>query len=354
MTAKCIACLLTLITLIACSDPASLTVPAAPVTAELVLYDWADDYPPEVLTAFTAETGILVDYRTYESQEEAVANLRAGQIYDVVVLENQWIPGLVTEGRLAEIDYHNVPNFKNISPNFRNLAYDPGNRHSVPFSWGTAGLIVYETSAQPISRWSDLWDTAYQGRVVVWLLQRDLIGIALKSLGYSANSEAPGELSQALEKLHALRSQAAVLPYDPAHPDEVVHREQAAMAVGWAGDVLRARDHGDDVQYILPLEGTLLWGDNWVIPADSLHKMAAEQFLNYLLRPEVNARIVDYIYYATANEAAYDFINPELLNDPVIFPPTEALQDAEILMPLSAAGQALNDRVWAQFLAEIP
>jgi spermidine/putrescine transport system substrate-binding protein len=347
------AALLTLSLLSACAGASSSLTPTSPPTAGvLVIYDWAGDYPPELLEAFTSEFGVTIDYRVYESQEEAVANIRAGQVYDVVLLENQLIPALVTDHLLAEIDYHNVPNFKNISPNFRDLAYDPGNRHSIPSTWGTTGLIVHSDGVQqPISRWDDLWDPAYRGRIVVWKLQRYLIGIALKSRGYSANSENPAELNEALQRLRELKTQAKILPYDAATSVEDVNREQADISLGWAGDVLRARADDNTITYVLPAEGTLLWGDNWVIPANSPHKASAEQFLNFLLRPEVGAQIVDYIFYATANEAARALISPDILNDPVIFPPAEVLQNAEIMLPLSPAGQQLSDQIWQQFLA---
>jgi spermidine/putrescine transport system substrate-binding protein len=318
----------------------------------LVIYDWAGDYPPELLQAFTAEFGVSINYQTYDSQEEAAANIRAGQVYDVVLLENQLIPALVFDHLLAKIDYHNVPNFKNISPNFRDLAYDPGNRHSIPSTWGTTGLIVQGNGGQPpINSWSDLWDPAYKGRIVVWDLQRYLIGIALKSGGHSANSEDPAELDAALQRLRELKTQVKILPYDAATSVEDAASEHADIFLGWAGDALRARADNASITYVLPSEGTLLWGDNWVIPANSPHKAAAEQFLNFLLRPEVSAKIVDYIFYATANEAARTLISPDILNDPVIYPPATVLQNAEILLPLSPAGQKLSDQIWQQFLA---
>jgi spermidine/putrescine transport system substrate-binding protein len=347
------AALLTLSLLSACASASkSLTPTSPPTAAKLVIYEWAGDYPPKLLEAFTSEFGVTVDYQSYESQEAAAASIRAGQVYDVVLLENQLIPALVVDHLLAEIDYHAVPNFKNISPNFRDLAYDPGNRHSIPATWGTTGLIVHGDGVhQPVSRWNDLWDPAYRGRIVVWNLQRYLIGIALKSRGHSANSENPAELDEALQRLRALRIQAKILPYDAATSVEVVKHEQADISLGWAGDVLRARADDASITYVLPAEGTLLWGDNWVIPANSPHKAAAEQFLNFVLRPEVSAQIVDNIFYATANEAARALISPAILNDPVIYPPAEVLQNAEILLPLSPAGQQLSDQVWQQFLA---
>ena len=344
--------LLALSLLSACGGASASRTPTPPTAAKLVLYEWAGDYPPALLEAFTTEFGVTVDYQSYDTQEAAAANIRAGQIYDVVLLENQLIPALVADHLLAEIDYHNVPNFKNISPNFRDLAYDPGNRHSIPATWGTTGLIVQGAGVKPpITSWNGLWNPAYKGRIVVWELQRYLIGIALKSRGYSANSEDPAELDEALQRLRVLKTQATILPYNVATSLEDVNREQADIFIGSAGDWFHAHAGDASITYVLPSEGTLLWGDNWVIPANSPHKAAAEQFVNYLLRPEVSAQMVDYIFYATANEAARAFISPDILNDPVIFPPAKVLQNAEILLPLSPAGQKLSDQIWQQFLA---
>jgi spermidine/putrescine transport system substrate-binding protein len=182
--------------LAACAAPASPPAPTPPPLAdELILYDWPEDYPQSVLDAFSAEYGAKVTYLTYESQEEAAANIRAGQVYDVVVMENQLVPALIADGLLAEIDFRNVPNFKNISPNFRDLASDPNNRHTIPFTWGTSGLVIRTDLVEtPPTRWTDLWETGLPDKVVMWNLQRYLIGIALKSLGYSINSEDPVEL----------------------------------------------------------------------------------------------------------------------------------------------------------------
>jgi len=136
---------------------------------EIVLYNWEGDIPQSVLDAFTKETHVKVKYEAYESQEEAIENIRAGEVYDVVTMESRFIPNMANDSLLAELNYENIQNFKNISPNFRDLIYDPGNRYSIPYSWGTLGLVVRtDLAMSPIKSWSDLWDARYAGKVAIW------------------------------------------------------------------------------------------------------------------------------------------------------------------------------------------
>lgn len=328
---------------------------ASSFAKELVFYDWVDDMPQSVLDAFQQEYGIKIAYLTYDSQEEAIQNLQAGKIYDVVVMGNEHIPPLAAQGMLAELSYQNITNFKNISPNFRDLIYDPGNKHAVPFNWGTTGLIVRKDLVpQPVMRWADLWDPHYSGRIVMWNISRNVIGLALKSLGYSANSEKNSELEEALQRLLLLKSKMFFMQDADNSIAPYLLNGEAGMGMGFAGDLLRAQEKNSNVVYILPEEGTLLWGDNFVIPANSPHKATAELFLNFLLRPEISAKIIDENFYALPNEAAYPLIKPKILNDPAIFPPAKALEKGEIILALSPEGQALYNKIWRQFLQAKP
>jgi spermidine/putrescine transport system substrate-binding protein len=337
----------------ACGDAEAPKDAAQPALAkELIFYDWAEDMPQSVLDAFEAEYGVKVVNPTFGSTEEAVHSLHAGRVYDLVVMENQYIPQLSAEGLLAEIDYRNVPNFRNVSANFRDLVFDPGNRYSVTFNWGLVGLLVRDDLVpHRVERWTDLWDPRYAGRLLVWDLPRNLIGIALQSLGFSINSEDPGELEAALQRLLALRANARTSGYAPAIAEQALAGGEVMLAYGWEGDVLRARARDLDVGYVLPTEGSIQWGDNFVIPAASPRKRTAEAFIDFLLRPEISAQIVNEQHYATANEAAYPYIRPEILNDPVIFPPIADIRRAEVILPLSATGQALYEQMWQRYLA---
>jgi spermidine/putrescine transport system substrate-binding protein len=321
---------------------------------ELIFYNWEGDLPQSVLDTFTKETGVKVKYLVYESQEEAIDNMRAGQVYDVVVMESRFVGLLASENLLAEIDYRHVPNFKNISANFRDLVYDPGNKYSIPYNWGLTGLVVRPDLIEtPVTRWADLWQPGYAGRGAVWRGQpREVIALTLKSLGYSANSENPAELEAALARLLELKPQLRYLEdYDLAYAAAALASGEVALAMGYAGDVVAGRELNLPITFVLPQEGALLWGDNFIIPANSSHKYTAEIFLNFLQRPEINAQIANENHYATPNEAAYPLIDPGLRDDPLIFPPNEDLQKAEIILPLSQEGQKLYDQIWRRFLA---
>lgn len=345
--------ILILIVLAACTTSAAQqpTSTPQPLAQEIVYYDWDDSIMGPILADFTKEYGIKATLAFYSSSEEAVANIKAGQVYDVVLLENQFVPSLSREGLLAEIDRSHILNFKHISPNFRDLAYDPGNKHTVPDSWGTTGLVVRSDLVdEPITRWADLWDPRYTHKVVGWAIPRYMLSVALKSLGYSVNSEDPEQLEEALGRLLELKPNMILLDDEPSSAPLLIEGE-AVMAVGWAGDVQLGQQENEAIQYVLPEEGAILWGDNFVIPANSPHQYEAELLLNFILRPEISGRIINASYFPLVNDAATPFIDPEILNDPIIYPPNEDLKNAEIMLPLSPEGEKLYADIWDRFMA---
>ncbi len=339
--------------LLGCTYTPTPTPTESPV--EITFRNWEGDISQDILDTFEEEYGIRVVYLPYDTEEEAAEDIRAGGVYDVVVLENQLIPLLVEEGLLAEIDYQNVPNFHNISPNFRDLSYDPKNIHAIPYSWGTTGLVVRtDLVDEPVTGWADLWDERYAGRLMSWPLSRYMIGIALKSEGYSLNSEDPEELEVALQKLIELKPHITLRDWEPAVAAPYLISGEVIIAVGQADDVTEGQSENPAIAYVMPEEGAILWGDNFTIPANSTHKTAAEQFINFLLSAEISAQIVNNTYYWLPNDAAMPFVNPEIRDNPAIFPPTEMLSNAEVLLPLSPEGETLYEDIWAQFLAAEP
>ncbi|MBA3530990.1 MAG: spermidine/putrescine ABC transporter substrate-binding protein [Ardenticatenales bacterium] len=334
------------------STPTPTPTPTpAPLPETLRFYYWEGYMPQSVLDAFAEETGIKVEYIVYETVEEAVEAIKAEGGYDVVGIENYQLPTLIEGNRLAELNYQNLPNYNNISASFRNLSFDPENRYTVPFSWGVTGIVVRtDRVEEPITTWEDLWDPRYQGKVGVWPLPRDLIGMSLKTLGYSINSEEPAEVAAAVDRLIELKKNAFLLDLNLAHAASFLLEEDGAMIYGWAYDYQESLAGNENVVYVLPEEGTMLWGESLLIPASSPHKEAAEQFINFILRPESSAQIVNEVYVANANEAARPYINPDILNDPSIFPPNDVLQKGELFLPLSAEGEALHAREWERFM----
>jgi spermidine/putrescine transport system substrate-binding protein len=176
--------------------------------------------------------------------------------------------------------------------------------------------------------------------------------MALKSLGFSANSERPEELDAALRRLLDIREQVIFLDdYDVTSAGPVLANGEAVYAVGYALDVLEGQELNASIEYVLPTEGALMWGDNFAIPANSPNKATAELFINFLLQAEVSAQIANYNRYATPNEAAFPLIEPEILHNPVIFPGREELNSAEIILPLSPEGERMYARAWELFIA---
>ena len=333
-----------------CSNttPTPSATPTPP--AVLTLYNWAEYMPQSVLDAFINEYGIEVDYLAYATPEEAVDSLKSGGVYDVVVLSPEHLPGLITGSWLAPIDYNNVPNFKNVSPNFRDLVYDPGNRYSIPFHWGVSGLLVRTDRLEtPVTRWADLWDPRYSGRIALWPISGSLLSIALKSLGYSANSTDLDELDAAAQHLEQLIPHVAW--WDPKAASIVPSLTEGdnVIAFGWAYDARVASEQSVPISFILPEDGSVLWSDIFVIPANSPHKSTAELFLNFVLRPEISAQIINESYYAMANDAAEPWVAPEILADPVVYPPDEFLHNAEVIMPLNPTTEDRYSAIWKQF-----
>ena len=354
------ACLLVSLVLIvhwspdgACVAPSSATDSAE----EIVVYNWEGDIPQSVIDAFTEETRIKVISRIFTSQEEAVADILAGKVYDMAVIDGRYIRFLILRGMLKRLNYENIVNFKNISPNFRGLSYDPDNRYSVPYSWGTTGLLVNtELAHTEVHSWADLWQDSYSGKVALSVsYPREAMGMTLKSLGYSANSEKPVEIDAALKKLQHLRLDPTYLyGYYPEFGLATMGSKTIALAVGFSGDLLESRKKGFPVKYLLPSEGLLLWADTFVIPATSTKQANAELFINFLLRPEISAEIVNQKYYASANEAARTFVQPQILADTAIYPTNAMLKKAEIIEGLSEEGQRLIEVAWQSFLAAYP
>jgi spermidine/putrescine transport system substrate-binding protein len=331
--------------------PLSYNPTALPQEKEIVFCDYPDDLPQTVLDEFTAETGIQVNYQAYAGLEEAIQMVKGRENCDVIAIGNDYILELSRDGYLAKLNKTNLPNLKNISANFRDMIYDPQNFYTVPYIWGTTGLLFRSDLVQ-MTHWSDLWNLKIQGQIGLWRSEpRDVIGIALKSLGFSVNSEKPSEVNAAVDRLIELGSRVVFL--DDEKQDfaaQYLKEGKVVMAMGWAPDAIQGRKANPAIRYIIPEEGSLVWGFNFVIPSTTSSQRDAEMFLDFILRPQISANITNYNSYATSNQAAFAYINPETLNDPVIFPPNEALKKTEICLALSPEGEKLYAKSWMRFL----
>jgi spermidine/putrescine-binding protein len=331
--------------------PPTATMP--PLAAEITVYGWNEDINPDVLTAFTAEYGVQINYVSYVDQDSAAADIRAGNVYDVVVMSNELVQSLGTEGVLAQIDHNVVTNFRNISPNFRDLAYDPQNRHSIPYNWGTNGLIVRtDALSQPIRRWADVWNLEEDQRIVMWPLPRYGVGAALKSLGYSINSEDEGELEQARQRLLELRPHVFLLGESDFSVAPYLLDGSAVVGMNaGVSEALEGQAENASIQYVLPEDGAILWGDNFVVPANSSNQYTAFIFLNFLLRPENGLLLTEWNQYATPNDAVRELLDSTVLSNQLLYPSSDQLRNAEILLPLSPEIYQRYLDIWNQFVA---
>lgn len=329
-------------TLVACQPE----MEEAPI---LNLYSWPDYENPDTLTGFTQATGISVYTAIFESNEEMLEHVlsRPGE-YDLVVPSSDTVSRMIKDNRLMKLDKGQLPNFNNLSEQFRSgRAYDPTSDYSIVKTWGTTGILWRpDVVTETFTRWADFWAAApkYAGQIILIDSRDEVIGIALKLLGYSINDGEPAHLSAARDKLMELKPHVVVT----SDYIEKVEAHTVSLVVGWNGDAAQIRANGTPIEYIIPEEGSVLWTDNWCIPASALHPNNAHAFINYLLDPHIAAVESAYIGYATVVAEAIPLLDPALQNDPLIYPPESILALLET-QAIPEASLAQRDELWAEF-----
>ena len=316
---------------------------------KLHLFIWANYIDPEVYKLFESEFGVKIVEENFDSNETLRSKLQAGVTgYDIIVPSDYTVEVLIRQGLLAELDLSKIPNAQNISRRFRGLYYDPHNRYSIPYLWGTTGIGYNAQKLDPPpTSWADLFEPAhlerYKNRVSMLDDPRETIGAALKYLGYSVNSTDPHQLEAAKNLLLAQKPYLA--RYDSETYDDFLLTGDLVIAHGWSGEFAKARLENPDLRYIIPQEGGVIWADNLAIPKSSTRIDLAHTFIDFLLRPQINAKIVNFLRYPSTNDAAKAYILPEIANDPAIYPPDEILEKLEWIRDLGEA-VALYEAVW--------
>jgi spermidine/putrescine transport system substrate-binding protein len=324
---------------------------------ELHVFHWSEYIDPAVYEQFEQEFGVKVTEDNYASNEDLLAKLQAGATgYDVIVPSDYMVAIMIELGMLAKLDKNNLPNLKNLNPKFTGLPYDPNGDYSVPYQWGTTG-IGYRTDIveEEITGWSSLFDLAkaekYKGKISMLNDVREAMAAALKYKGYSLNSTEPAELEEAKA---LLTTQKPVLAkYDSESYNDDLVAGDLALAHGWSGDIFLAQSENENIAYVIPEEGGVLWVDNVAIPATATgnRKYTAEVFINYLLEPDIGAMITNFLYYASPNAAALPYINDEIKNNPSIYPGPEVMDRLELIRDVGEA-TALYDRLWTEIKSQ--
>lgn len=295
------------------------------LATELFFYNWSDYIAEDTIPNFTDEFGVKVVYDNYSSNDTLLAKLQSGATgYDIIVPTDYMITTMLGLDLLQEIDLANVPNVANLYPRFRETPFDPGNKYSVPWQWGTTG-IGYNSEKVPDFKpsWDMLWDEKYKGKITMMNEIRDVFAVALFRLGYNPNTVDPAEIEEAKQML--IEQKALLKHYTSDTYIDELASEDSWLSQGYSGDVFQAQLENELVLYAVPEEGALTWVDCMCIPKGAPHKYTAEVFMDYIHRPDVAAAITNYVYYASPNEKAEEFILPEILEDPQIYPPQEVM-----------------------------
>lgn len=322
---------------------------------ELHVYNWSEYIDPEVYASFEEEFGVKVIEDTFASNEDLLAKLQAGATgYDLIVPSDYMVKVMTELDLLAELNYDNIPNFANVSRTFRDPPYDPGNKYSVPYQWGTSGIgYNAEVFDEPPASWGYLFDpemaAPYAGQISMLNDAREAIGAALKYLGYSLNSTDAVQLEEAKELL--IRQKEWVATYDSEGFEDLLAAGETMLAHGWSGDFFMAAEEAEQVWYVIPKEGAVIWTDNLAIPRTAPSQYTAEVFINYLLRPEISAQVTNFTWYGSPNEAAAEFIDPEILAEPGIYPPPEVMNELEFIRDVGGVTPAY-DRIWVEVKSE--
>ena len=320
---------------------------------------WGEYIDESLITEFEERTGIRVNYQTVESNEALYALLKAGAgDYDVIVPSDYMISRLIEEGMLEELDYSNIPNFDLIDERFKNLSYDPENKYTVPYTWGTVGIIYNEDMVGgEITSWSAMFDDEYAGEVLLINNSRDALGFTLMSLGYSLNTTNETEIREAFEKLSDAMARGV---YQGKVMDEIFGKMEggnAAIATYYAGDYLSMADNtNESLAFVVPEEGSNWFVDAMCILKDAPHKEEAEAWINFITSTESSLANMDYIWYASPNREAlelYPSYYEELYGEPldpevyaIMAAPQEVLDRCESYVNLPAEILALYNDLW--------
>lgn len=318
---------------------------------KVVVYNWGEYLDPEVLTLFEEETGIDVVYEEFETNEILYPKISSGAIaYDVICPSDYMIQRMIENNLLAEINFDNIPNVKNIGKDYmeQSRQFDPENKYSVPYCWGTVGILYNKTMVdEPITSWSVLWDEKYKDNILMQDSVRDAFGVTLKYLGYSLNSTDLDELTEARDLL--IKQKPLVQAYVIDQVRDKMIGNEAAIGVIYSGEAIYTQMENPDLEYVIPEEGSNIWIDSWVIPKNAENKENAEKFINFLCRPEIALMNFEYITYSTPNIEARKLIEDEAIrNSEIAFPDLSKYDNLETFQYLGTEADQTYGELWNQ------
>jgi len=318
---------------------------------EVVVYNWGEYIDPDTLDQFEEETGIHVVYDEFETNEIMYPKVESGTSnYDVVCPSDYMIQKMIENDLLAEINFDNIPNVKNIGEQYfeQSKGFDSENKYSIPYCFGTVGILYNKTMVdEPIDSWDVLWDEKYADNILMQDSVRDAFMVALKRLGYSMNTTDEAQVKEAAQTLIDQKPLVQAYVIDQVR-DKMIGNE-AAIGVIYSGEAIYTQRENPDLEYVIPKEGTNVWIDSWVIPKNAKNKENAEKFIDFMCREDIALKNFEYITYSTPNTAAQANIEDEdIKNSKVAFPDFSEYNNLETFDYLGVDGDNLYNEYWKQ------
>lgn len=337
-------------TLIVCALMAVLllgTAGCGQARQTLVVYNWEDYIGEETITKFEQEYNVKVDYVRFSTNEDMYTKIKAGGAsYDVAFPSDYMIERMRNEGMLETIDTAQLENYKEVRPDLLGLDYDPNNEYSIPYMWGTVGILYNTTKvSEPITSWKSMWDPQYAGGIIMMDSIRDSIGITLKMLGKSLNTREQADLEEAKQAL--IQQAPLVKAYAVDQAKDMMARNEGTMALVWSGDAAISIDSNEDLAYVVPEEGSNIWFDGMVIPKGGKNKELAMKFIDFMCRPDIAFENADYIGYSSPITAAIDRMDDEIKNDPAYYPNLDESPGLEVFHDLGDF-TGVYEELWTQ------
>jgi spermidine/putrescine transport system substrate-binding protein len=324
--------------------------PAGAAKNQLNVFIWSEYIDPEIVADFEKQFDCKVTMDLYEDNESMIAKLQGGgvSLYDIVVPSDYVVPAMIKRGLLAELRHENIPNLANLDPQFAGMPADPGNTYTAPYQWGTVGLYVRRSAGETIDEtWGLVFDAAKQpGPFVLMEDMRAMFAAALIYKGFKANSTEPAELQSARDAILEAKGRSLGFEGGVGGKNRVLAKG-CRMAMVYNGDAVRGTVDDPETYYFVPREGAEIWLDSLCVPAEAPHRDLAEKFINFILDPEVGARLSNFNQYATPNKASLEFINPDDLKNPAIYPSAEIRAKLQFLEDLGDKIR-LYDELWTQ------
>jgi spermidine/putrescine transport system permease protein len=312
----------------------------------LNLYIWSNYIAPETVKKFEARHRVRVNLDVYDTNEALLSKVSAGNVpYDVLCPSNYIVEILARRGLLRPLDHSALRSLHHLDPRFVDRDYDPGNRYSLPYFWGSAGIGFRRSQAGAVDSWSSLWDPRFRGRVLMLDDPRETLGAALKLLGKSLNTREEGDLRAAQRLL--LDQKPLVRVYDSANYHDVLLSGDVAVAHGWNGQFAKVMDQDPDLDYVVPKEGSSLFIDCLVIPASAPHPDLAHAFLDFVMEPEIAAEICASMGYSTPNRGAFAHLPDKIRKNHAIFPSDDEIARLELIRDVGET-TVLYDRLWTE------